>query len=594
MNEEPKSIWKKSWGGLRWLVAWMILFGATFAIVFGITIVGMHGWRDWFGTGALSGIVGAVVATVFAGLWAFIRWLCCWKNFRRFLFVCACLATLIALGYAEEDWRGWHDWTKFKHQWEAKGEKFDWASVVPPTVPDDENFAMAPIWVESMKAKLGPQNSLQWFGSYAEDGRTNFVDRLNMPVTENYDEWPTNGNGDWRRATLTDLKAWQSYYRTLAARTNMFPVAPQPQTPAQDVLLALSKYDSTIEELRQAGERPYSRFPLDYDRGDTWAILLPHLGELKKCSQLLKLRAVAELQNGQSDKALADIKLSFRLIDSIRSEPFLISHLVRIAMLQITLQPIYEGLAEHQWSDAQLAELDAELAKPDFLADYQVAMRGERGLEISAVEIFQHPTRRNINELLGDSGQASSIFILLLFYHSIPSGWIYQNELRVCRFSVMEYLPLVDETNRTVSPSAVRAAENALHRELRHRSPENFLEPWLLPDLSNAVKRFAYAQESADLARVAIALERYRQETGVYPTSLDVLAPTLIEKVPHDIVGGQPLHYERTSDGRFVLYSVGWNGRDDGGAVVVTKGSSGTVNIDQGDWVWRYPAANAE
>ena len=47
-------------------------------------------------------------------------------------------------------------------------------------------------------------------------------------------------------------------------------------------------------------------------------------------------------------------------------------------MLQITLQPIYEGLAEHQWSDAQLAELDAELAKLDFLADYELSMRGER------------------------------------------------------------------------------------------------------------------------------------------------------------------------------------------------------------------------
>ena len=56
----------------------------------------------------------------------------------------------------------------------------------------------------------------------------------------------------------------------------------------------------------------------------------------------------------------------------------MISHLVRIAMLQITLQPIYEGLAEHKWSDAQLAELDAELAKLDFLADYEFSARSER------------------------------------------------------------------------------------------------------------------------------------------------------------------------------------------------------------------------
>ena len=92
---------------------------------------------------------------------------------------------------------------------------------------------------------------------------------------------------------------------------------------------------------------------------------------------MLQLRAIAELQNGQSDKALADVKLMLRLSDSIRTEPFLISHLVRIAIVNIALQPVWEGLAAHQWSDAQLAELESDLAKLDFLSDYQVAMRGE-------------------------------------------------------------------------------------------------------------------------------------------------------------------------------------------------------------------------
>ena len=70
---------------------------------------------------------------------------------------------------------------------------------------------------------------------------------------------------------------------------------------------------------------------------------------------MLQLRAIAELQNGESEKALNDVKLSLRLADSVHTEPFLISHLVRIAILQMTLQPVYEGLAEHKWSDEQLA-----------------------------------------------------------------------------------------------------------------------------------------------------------------------------------------------------------------------------------------------
>jgi hypothetical protein len=38
-----------------------------------------------------------------------------------------------------------------------------------------------------------------------------------------------------------------------------------------------------------------------------------------------------------------------------------------------------------------------------------------------------------------------------------------------------------------------------------------------------------------------------------------------------------------------VLYSVGWNETDDGGQVVL-KPDGKSVDRDQGDWVWRYPA----
>jgi hypothetical protein len=41
--------------------------------------------------------------------------------------------------------------------------------------------------------------------------------------------------------------------------------------------------------------------------------------------------------------------------------------------------------------------------------------------------------------------------------------------------------------------------------------------------------------------------------------------------------------------GQFVLYSVGWNEKDGGGVVVFEKGSSPSADINQGDWVWRYP-----
>ena len=38
---------------------------------------------------------------------------------------------------------------------------------------------------------------------------------------------------------------------------------------------------------------------------------------------------------------------------------------------------IDDGLAKHEWNDAQLAQLQETLKRPDFLAEFQCVMRGE-------------------------------------------------------------------------------------------------------------------------------------------------------------------------------------------------------------------------
>ena len=62
-----------------------------------------------------------------------------------------------------------------------------------------------------------------------------------------------------------------------------------------------------------------------------------------------------------------------------------------------------------------------------------------------------------------------------------------------------------------------------------------------------------------------------------------MLVPRFISPMPHDLITGDSYKYRRADDGRFVLYSVGWNEKDDGG--VQRK----TLFDDQGDWVWDSP-----
>ena len=95
--------------------------------------------------------------------------------------------------------------------------------------------------------------------------------------------------------------------------------------------------------------------------------------------------------------------------------------------------------------------------------------------------------------------------------------------------------------------------------------------------------------------QIACALERYRLAHREYPETLDALVPQFIEKLPHDIIGGQPLHYRRmdqpsqssgAASGKFLLYSIGWNETDDGG-VDSPPAKNGGTDYAQGDWVWK-------
>ena len=210
--------------------AWLILLIATFLVTFGIEALINNLPRnssDWPPAILFIAIFSAIIATVSLGLWAFLCWLCHWRNFRRFLFGLACFVTLVALFYVEEDWRGKHDWEQFKHEWEAKGEQFGPASVVPPPVPDDQNFAMAPVFdtvdkLMDQKWCAQHRNPHQGKDGDQMEWDTNVVNRLEMTVSEN-GENPTNGLGNWQRSTVSDLKVWQQYYREPTGQNERIP-----------------------------------------------------------------------------------------------------------------------------------------------------------------------------------------------------------------------------------------------------------------------------------------------------------------------------------------------------------------------------------
>ena len=233
-NEPQATTWRRPLKGWRWLAGWAVVIASLAAvtrIVLGLTTDKPYGGPTALPWSISIGIT--LAAVILIGL--LVRCLSSWRNFKRLLLGLACLAGLIVLLYAEEDIRGRLAWGQFKAHWEAKGEKFDAAAFIPPPVPDDQNFAMTPL-VSTTYGQILDRN-----GHPIYPPNTNVVNRLHMPL-DSGDGGPTNGMGNWQKAISSNLEPWQRYYRQLSLRTNLFPVPPQPQTPAADVLLALSKY----------------------------------------------------------------------------------------------------------------------------------------------------------------------------------------------------------------------------------------------------------------------------------------------------------------------------------------------------------------
>lgn len=591
MSEKPKnlagSIWEKSWNEPRHFFFWLTLLSPV-VYVMALLMVGLAGdpppFSKWF---ALAGIVGFLI-----GLSAFVlSWIppirrLFTRLLRHKLFVLALLVTLIALFYALENWRGRTAWNNFRHEWEARGLVFELDKIVPPPVPASENMYEAEPWNGFHFIRSG--------GIVFEN--TNIQNEVWFDCTGPRHREAPEGT-DVFLARQVNLTEWQNFYRGTNNQfassdgrfTNYFPVAADPQTPAKDVLLALSKFDDRLSQIRTAAQRPKARFWVNYEDG--FGALIPHLAKLKSIAMYLRLRSTALLADGQVDAAFADLMLAFRLDDALQNEPVLISHLVRIAVLHVNLSTVWEGLADHRWTDAQLAAIEAELARIDMLAEYQSSMNGERYFSMWCVDFLYRTGDFNAiseavepgnslgDQLLAANNQAT--------FHLIPRGWFDQNKLSLGKMHVEYILPMADVEKQLVLPANSRRVATAMNSY--RPTSYNLFAGLLLAALDKGAKKSAFAQTHVNLARIACALERFRLANGSYPESLDALLPRFITKLPHDVINGQPLKYRRTDDGRFVLYSVGWNEADDGGIVAMKKGKTPAVDQDKGDWVWQLP-----
>jgi len=472
---------------------------------------------------------------------------------------------LIILIYCAEDLRGRAAWKNFKKEWEAKGEVFDYKQIVPKEIPSEKNFAHIPL--------LKPLHQHQWSEGLSEAtpvDQKSFDEAANLLKLDSNEDTKLDG---WALGQSVDLKPWQKLFREQEG----WPHPEEAGEPAADILMALGKHEPIMTELTQAAkDRPLCQFDIKYEAH--FAALLPHLSPFRNFTKIYTLRSLAHLANDDPEAALADIRMGFFLAESIREEPLLISQLVRIACLQITLQPVWEGLKEKKWNTEQLAAIEKQLAAIELLTGYHISILGER--ELANLAIDQMAINPKVfNEMV--EGEAHKIGLA-------PEGWLRHNQKRLNEMHLKFSQRIVDPKARRIHPDIAAAFNKELDARTKLKFPiYDMFSGMLLPAIDKVAIKIGSAQASVDHARIACLLELHHLEHKNYPEKLADLKKPL----PLDPYNGKPYAYKLTKEGRYQLYGIGWNQKDDGGTVIK---NGDRPDPENGDLVWSYSSQTPE
>lgn len=525
----------------------------------------------------------------------FHRVVCSRRWWKALGFTAVGLVTVTALFFAVENWRGARAWKKVRDELRAKGEPLSFAELVPPMPLEDENFAMTPFFRGFFDKSISADGKTPvWSVRQQESKLPDWPDKL-----QDDRNWRLGERHEfaWNRR-VTELQnspvQKESAQEELAVRSRttdrneLDGVDLTANKPIETVRQLLEKSRPVMAEIETAVLRPKSQFPVHYE--DNISAIIPHVAKLKTLGRLFSLRALVHLEASDAEASLKDVATTLRLAESLKSEPILISALVRISILELAMQPVWQGLANRRWDDGQLRTLQTQLNAIDLLAAYSFSIRGERMFALDFCDLVER--ERNLGDMgmIDDSSDSHGLRYRLWNY--APRGWYAYNKAAIARL-MGDTLPAIDPVEERFDPASIKAYESGVDRLFRGDA-RLLLARHIVPAVGKAAQRFALGQTSLDQALIACALERHRLGRGGYPATLAELVPDYLAKVPHDIMDGQPMRY-RLADGKFTLYSIGVNGADDGGQAVFKEVRDGkTWRRDEGDWVWTYPPAEAK
>ncbi len=349
----------------------------------------------------------------------------------------------------------------------------------------------------------GVENAAGMYGS-AFDAFVLPADDANVPVLSGKTKWPTRG-------------------------------APLPQATARAIEECLGANRQCLTLLHEAAGIAHCRYYYDYRQ------MLPPTRDCRQAGQLLQVSAVYRASQEDTDAAVTGIEDGLRLSDSLRGEPGLISYLVRIGCLSLVLNGLERSLSLTAFTDGQLRELSDALTRTGNTFDFTRVLVTER---CAMIEIWRNPSR------LGPTGPGLPVRML----PGMRGTWL---------SDILNFMEAQIEASQLPPVERLRRFRR-IGNEMQQLSFLHLLAKQTTPAITRVAELDLRARAHLELAKTALALERYRLAGGRVPERLEELVPQYLKEVPSDPFDGNPIRYRRTEPG-YCLYSIFEDGQDNGG-----------------------------
>lgn len=340
--------------------------------------------------------------------------------------------------------------------------------------------------------------------------------------------------------------------------------------------------EKPLELLIESSKRPRRYDPLIGEA----IIAVPLWGShcSRDVARAILARAMLRIHENNIDEAWRHLIACHRLARQIAQGPTLVDAIVGITIEEMALTGDQALLLHGKLTQRQIATIRKDLADlPRMLLIADKLDEAERFVFLDCVSmISRHGINHTLSFFLGENenkgvfnsliqhiGSSAIDWNLILrlgnnWYDRLVAGTRKPTYAERCAA-----LDAIDEGINILSASAKDWKTLPLSlgnlRQAASLRVGYVLVSILLPACHAAIRLEECSNMLLDMTKLAFALEAFRADRGKYPNKLGELAPKYVDELPKDIfTNGADLRYSREESG-YLLYSVGPNGKDDGG-----------------------------